>query len=327
MSEVQSFLGGQIDCLRHSIRSLNVACEDLPLNPRLAGRLTELSSDLPAPPRQSPPAFGPGYALEILSQARASLDLLEKYGHLPRQDGDGPASRLRSALDDLERELGKELRAGLTARVYGLYVIIDPEITGGRDPLEVARGALRGGARMVQLRDKLREKGQTLPLARALKELCAEYDALLILNDHADLAAAVGADGLHIGQGDLPLAEVRRILNPRQIAGRSNHLLEEALESQAQGADHVALGSVYPTTTKTSIRQRATVGPEAIRRVKAAVDVPVVAIGGINEENVEPVARAGADAICVTGAVGLAKDPEEASRRLVEKILEAGGRA
>ncbi len=235
--------------------------------------------------------------------------------------------RLRSALDDLEGEAGKELRRGPGARVYGLYVIIDPEVTGGRDPLEVARGALRGGARMLQMRDKLRDKGQTLPLARAMKELCAEYNALLIVNDHADLAAVVDADGLHVGQGDLPVAEARRILRPQQIIGRSNHLFEEALESQAQGADHVAVGAVYGTTTKASIRRRAPIGPDAVRRVKEVVNVPVVAIGGINEENVEPVVKAGADAICVTSAVGLARDPEEASRRLVERILRAGGRA
>ena len=327
MTGNRAFLESQLDCLKRSVLVLGTVCKDLSLDPQLPGKLAELSPYLSAPMGHPPRPFGLGEALEILPQARASLNLLVTAGYLGQQNGDSLASRMRSTLDDLERAVGKEIRRELSSRVYGLYVIIDPEVTGDRDPLEVARGVLKGGARMLQLRDKLREKGQTLPLARALKEMCAEYDALLIVNDHADLAAVVGADGLHIGQGDLPVAEARRILKPQQIVGRSNHLPEEALESQAQGADHVAVGAMYPTTTKASISRRAPAGPEAARTVKKAVDVPVVAIGGINEENVEPVVKAGADAICVTSAVGLARDPEKASRRLVERILQSGGKA
>lgn len=227
----------------------------------------------------------------------------------------------------LDRNAGEKLRRNLGARVYGLYVIIDPEVTGGRDPLDVARGALQGGARVLQLRDKTGEKGGTLILAKALRELCTEHDALLIINDHSDLAVLADADGLHLGQGDLPVAEAHRILSPHQIIGRSNYTLEQSLESQEMGADHLALGNVYHTSTKASISRRAPIGPESIPRVKGAVDVPLVAIGGITEDNIEPVVKAGADAVCVTGAVGLAPDPEEASRRLVERIIASGGKA
>ena len=321
------FLEIKLNCLRQSILTLAAVCKDLSLDPQFSGHLDELSSGLSGPIGQPSHPFGPGEALDILRQARASIVLLATAGYFAPQDVDGLASRLSSTLDGIERALGKELRRELSARMYGLYLIIDPEVTRGRDPLEVARGALKGGARVLQLRDKLREKGQSLALARQLKELCAEHDAILIINDHADLAASVDSDGLHVGQGDLPVAEVRRILKPHQIIGRSNHLVEEALESQAQGADHVALGAVYPTTTKASIVRRAPIGPEALREAKEVVGVPVIAIGGINEENVEPVVRAGADAICVTSAVGLARDPEEASRHLVERILRAGGKA
>ena len=327
MTEYQALLETQLDCLRQSLLALGTVSKDLSLDPHLGRTLNEYSYQLSATARQSTGPFGLGEALELLSQVRASLNLLVAAGYLKQRGVDVPGSKLRTTLDDLEESIGRELRRGLTERVYGLYVIIDPEVTGGRDPLEVARGTLKGGARMLQLRDKLREKGQTLLLARALKELCAEYDALLIVNDHPDLATVVGADGLHVGQGDLPVTEARRILNPRQIIGRSNHLLEEAMESQAHGADHVALGAMYPTATKGSISSRAPTGPEAVRAVKEAVNVPVVAIGGISEENVEPVVKAGADAICVASAVGLARNPEEASRRLVERILGAGGRA
>ena len=267
------------------------------------------------------PSGEPTDALVLIGQARASARLLGswKVAGLP--------SELGPVLEDLEAEIGREVRREVGRSVYGLYVIIDPQVTGGREPVDVAMAALEGGARMVQLRDKARDKGQSLPLARSLRELCDRYDALLIINDHADVAALCGAHGLHVGQTDLPVDEARRVLEPRQIVGRSNHLLEEVLESLSQGADHVALGNVYRTSTKESIRDRPPLGPEAVRSAKKAVDVPLVAIGGIGEDNVEEVVRAGADAICVASAVGLAPDPKEASRRLVERIRRAGGKA
>ena len=321
------YLESQLNGLKESVLILAKLCRNLSLDPRWVNDLQQLSSQTSAPADLPPRPVEPGEALEIASQVRASLNLLITAGYVNSRDVDGPIYRMRSTLDDLERELGERLRGRFSARMYGLYVIIDPEVTKGRDPVTVAAGALTGGARALQLRDKLREKGSILPLARSLRELCAEHDAILIINDHPDLAAIVDADGLHVGQGDLPVAEARQILNPRQIIGRSNHTLDEVLQSQAQGVDHIAVGAIYPTTTKASIRGRAPTGPEFVRTVKEVAKVPVVAIGGINQENVEPVVRAGADSICVTGAVGLAADPEDASRRLVKRILEAGGKA
>ena len=213
-----------------------------------------------------------------------------------------------------------------SAAMQGLYVIIDPQVTAGRDPAAIARAALQGGARVLQLRDKLRDKGETLPLARTLKELCTEHGAMLIVNDHADLAAIVEAHGLHVGQDDLPVAEARSVLRPWQVVGRSNHSREELTDSLAQGADHVAFGSIYATSTKVSSDTSRPVGPEGLRDARELTDLPLVAIGGINEGNIEAVVKAGADAVCVTAAVGLAEDPEEAARRLVRRIGEAGGR-
>ena len=328
MTQTPALLGSHLHCLRESLNTLRNEGKHLAQEKELYQRLGELSSRLSTNPDERTPhsPLGLGAALHIIGQARASLNLLLAAGCLGGEKND-LAPQLCSALDEIEMAVGKELRRAATARVFGLYVIIDPEVTGGRDPLEVARGALKGGARMLQLRDKLREKGQTLPVARRMNQLCAESGALFILNDHADLASVVGCDGLHIGQGDLPVSEARRILNPHQIIGRSNHLLDQLQESRAQGADHVAIGSIYPTTTKASIVRRPPTGPDAVAKAKETVDLPVVAIGGINEQNVEPVVKAGADAVCVTSAVGLAPKPEEASRRLVERILEAGGKA
>lgn len=312
-----------LDRLRGSLLALGEMTKGLHLGERLESALAQLPRELPVSIDSIQTEWAT-QAPHLLKEVRASLLILDAAGLLGRQ-AEGLSSRLRFELDELETALGRRLRKGPAEKVRGLYVIIDPQVTMGRDPLEVARAALRGGAKMLQLRDKLGEKGGTIILARQLKQLCDEYGALLIINDHADLAALVEAHGLHVGQGDLPIPESRQLLDPAQLIGRSNYTLAESLESQAQGADYVALGNVYATSTKASIRARTPIGPEVVRLVKEAVGVPVVAIGGIDEENIEQVARAGADAICVTNAVGSSQEPEKAASRLVEIIKSVGG--
>ena len=262
-------------------------------------------------------------ALNLVSTSRALLTTLSE------QDTTGFVGpemfqALSETLGSLVDELGRELRAQQASRVRGLYVIIDPQVTGGREPIDIARAAINGGARMLQLRDKLRDKGESLPLAKALQQLCQANDAMLIINDHVDMAAAVGAAGVHVGQTDLPVAEARRVLAPHQVLGRSNREIHLLVESQEMGADHVAFGAIYPTTTKGG--GRGPQGIEPLLRARAATTVPLIAIGGITAENVAPVVQAGADAICVTAAVGSASDPEAAASRLVKAIREAGGR-
>lgn len=210
-----------------------------------------------------------------------------------------------------------EIRSERKSRMRGLYVIVDPEATKGRDVVEVTEAALRGGASVIQLRDKTRDKGEVLEIARAIKGLCDKYDGLFIVNDDADIAYLSEAHGLHVGQTDLPVEEARRVLAPEQIVGRSNNGTVEALESEAQGADYLAVGAVYSTTTMGK-SGRTAVGPEMIREVKAAVSAPVVAIGGINAGNIADVAQAGADCICVVSAVTYADDIEGAARELVD---------
>lgn len=209
-----------------------------------------------------------------------------------------------------------EIRSERIQKVRGLYVIVDPEATRGRDVVEVAEAALRGGASVIQLRDKTRDKGEVLEIARTIKGLCDKYGGLFIVNDDADIAFLSEAHGLHVGQTDLPVGEARRVLAPEQIIGRSNNGTGEALESEAQGADYLAVGAVYSTTTMGK-SGRTAVGPEMIRRVKDAVSAPVVAIGGINAGNIADVARAGADCICVVSAVTFAEDVAAAAGELV----------
>ena len=214
-----------------------------------------------------------------------------------------------------------ETRRERVNRVRGLYVIVDPEATRSRDVIEVAEAALCGGASIIQLRDKTRDKGEALEVARTLKALCDRHDALFIVNDDADIAFLSEAHGLHVGQTDLPVQEARRVLSSEQIIGRSNNGTVEALDSQAKGADYLAVGAVFSTTTMGK-RGRTAVGADMIRAVKQAVSAPVVAIGGINADNIAEVARAGADCICVVSAVTYADDVESAASELV-RLMES----
>jgi thiamine-phosphate pyrophosphorylase len=181
----------------------------------------------------------------------------------------------------------------------------------------VARGALEGGARLLQLRDKSREKGVQLPTAEWLASLCRASGALFIINDHADLALTVRADGVHVGQKDLPVGAVRRIVGRKMIVGASTNNVEEARRAEKDGADYVSVGRLFETGSKPDTRPATT---ETVRAVKAAVSVPVCAIGGINETNIDEVIAAGADMVAVIGAVSGAADPGAAARRLVGRF-------
>ncbi len=197
--------------------------------------------------------------------------------------------------------------------IHGLYVIVDPEACRGRSPVEVARLALDGGASAVQWRDKRRDKGEQLADARTIVALCRDAGATFIVNDHVDLALACVADGVHLGQHDLPIDAARPIAGPDVIIGVSTNNPDEARAAEAAGADYVAVGAIFSTESKGNTRPA---NLDRIRAVKAAVKVPVVAIGGIDASNIRSVVDAGADAAAVIRAVCGADDPREGARKL-----------
>ena len=202
-------------------------------------------------------------------------------------------------------------------RIHGLYLIVDPEQTRGRDPMEVLGAALRGGASLVQYRDKLRDKGDQLPVAKAMLELCRRAGVPLLINDHVDVALAIGADGVHVGQHDLPVDIARRLLPSGAVVGCSTNNADEAKRAQVHGASYIAVGRIFPTGSKSNTRPASL---DTIRQVKAAVSVPVVAIGGITAENVDQVIAAGADAAAVIAAVCAAEDVEAAARAISSRF-------
>lgn len=209
---------------------------------------------------------------------------------------------------------GVALAPGLRSRVRGLYVVTDDTLVPGRDHVAAARAALRGGARLIQLRDKQRDAGLLLPVAREIRDLCAGAGALFLVNDRVDLAVAAGADGVHLGQTDLPVPEARTLLGPDRLVGVSVENVEQARLAEAQGADYLGVGAIYGSASKTDAGEA--VGLEHLRRLRAAASLPIVAIGGITLERVSEVRAAGADSIAVISAVVGAPDPEAAARRL-----------
>jgi thiamine-phosphate pyrophosphorylase len=201
-----------------------------------------------------------------------------------------------------------------------LYVVLDRAAARGRDLTEILDAALAGGCRLVQLREKEWPSGRVLPLAERLRDRCRAADATFIVNDRVDLAVAVGADGVHVGQDDLPARAARPLLRPGMILGMSTHSVTQARAAQADGADYIAVGSMFPTRSKAEFEL---VGPELMRKLRGEIRVPLIGIGGITHDNVGEVIAAGADGVAVISAVCAADDPRAAATRFVALIAQA----
>lgn len=196
-----------------------------------------------------------------------------------------------------------------------VYVITDKALSRGRSEEEVVRAALKGGATAIQLRAKSASTEEMLRLGRELRRITREAGALFIVNDRPDVALAVDADGVHVGQEDVPVAVARRIVGEK-IVGASAGDIREAREAEAQGADYLGVGSVFSTASKSDAGEP--IGLEALNRICRAVRVPVMGIGGINAENARGVMEAGAKGVAVISAVVAADDVERAARQLLE---------
>lgn len=258
----------------------------------------------------------------IVANARRvqeSLRVMEEMGKIPGLALDsGKYKQARFALYTIERELlFRVLRQEKIKRLSGLYVIVDTMALGERSHVEVAAQAIRGGARVIQLRDKEHGKKELLSMAGEMKTRCAEQGALFIMNDYLDITLAVDADGLHVGQDDLPVKLARRLLPADKILGCSARTVEAATAAQADGADYIAVGAMYATSSKEAAE---VVGPERLRQIRQAVTPPLVAIGGINRDNISEVLAAGAASVAAISAVLGAGDVVEASRRMVDRI-------
>lgn len=206
---------------------------------------------------------------------------------------------------------------------WRLYVIVDGVAAKTRDLAEMAEAAIRGGADVLQLRDKAASDEALIEEARRLLRLTRRAGIPLIINDRPEVARAVGAEGVHLGQEDLPLSAARRRLGPNAILGQSTHSLAQARAAEADGADYIGYGPIFATPTKPDA---VSVGLGLIAEVGARIRVPVVCIGGIDRATLPLVLAAGAERVAVVRAVCAAADPEAAARAL-KHMLTQGSRA
>lgn len=194
-----------------------------------------------------------------------------------------------------------------------LYAVTDRAWLGRQTLCEQVEAALKGGVTCVQLREKELDKDAFLREAKELCALCRRYGVPFIVNDNVDVAVACGADGVHVGQEDMTAGEVRRRVGEDMLLGVSVHTVEEARRAVRDGADYLGLGAVFPTSTKTDVDQ---IPNETLRAICGAVDVPVVAIGGINRGNLLKLAGSGVDGVALVSAIFSAENIEETCREL-----------
>jgi thiamine-phosphate pyrophosphorylase len=204
---------------------------------------------------------------------------------------------------------------------YSLYLVTDRGLSRGRPTLEIIKAAVNGGATVVQLREKDCSTREFIEQALAIKEFLKDHGVPLIINDRVDVAQAVKADGVHLGQTDMPLGLAKNILGDSMIIGISAESLQDAIEAEKGGADYLGVSPIYTTPTKTDTAPP--LGLEGLREIRKAVRIPLVGIGGLNRDNAGEVIRNGADGVAVVSAIVAADDPQMAADALKQIIIEA----
>lgn len=204
---------------------------------------------------------------------------------------------------------------------FNLYVITGEEFHPGRKLLDVMEESILGGAEIIQLRDKKSSKRVILEKAKMLRELTKKHDVTFIVNDHIDIALAVDADGIHLGQDDLPISEARKVVGSDKIIGISTHKIEEARQAQQDGADYIGAGPVYATNSKSDVVDPVTTS--YIQEVATEISIPFVAIGGIKLHNVDEVLAAGASRICVISEVVGSSNVRGTSESFIKRIIKS----
>ncbi len=194
-----------------------------------------------------------------------------------------------------------------------LYAVTDRSWLNGQTLYEQVEQALKGGVSFLQLREKELEEQAFLEEAKVIQELCKKYQVPFLINDNVELAASIGADGVHVGQSDMAAGATREKLGPDRIIGVSARTVEEALEAQRQGADYLGVGAVFPTGSKADAVE---VDHQVLKEICSAVEIPVIAIGGIGRDNIDQLKGSGICGIAVISAIFAQNDIEAAAREL-----------
>ena len=203
-----------------------------------------------------------------------------------------------------------------------LYAVTDRAWVGTKSLYEQVKEALENGVTCVQLREKELNESDFLKEAKQISTLCKEHKVPFIVNDNVNIAIACKADGIHIGQEDMELTNVRKLVGEDMIIGVSAHTVEEAIKAQEGGADYIGIGAVFATSTKTDVD---VLSFETLRSICEAVDIPTVAIGGIKKDNICKLKGSGIDGVAVVSAIFAAKDIATATKELLFEVKKAVG--
>lgn len=253
-----------------------------------------------------------------LKRVQEAARCLEEYGKLVSASLAGDAKALRFSSYELEK-----LFMPLLAEKHldlSLYVITGEKFSHGRPTIQVVEEAIAGGATVIQLREKDYPAKRLVEVGKEIRRLTKEHGVTFIVNDRADVAAAVDADGVHLGQDDLPVAAARKILGPGKLVGVSTHSVEQAVRAEQDGADYIGVGPVFETRTKEGVGFP--LGLELVRQVSSRVKIPKVAIGGVKITNAADAIAAGADGVAVITAVVAASSVKKAAAELLTAVRE-----
>ena len=245
-----------------------------------------------------------------------SLRVLEEFSKTAEPEAAKRIEQLRYSCYEWEVQLISRAKAKSKLEQMQLYVLISSQLA-KKDPVAVAKDVLAGGADCVQLREKNMAAEQYLSLAKKIAQLCQTQGKLFIVNDRPDIAVAVGADGVHLGQEDLPVAEARKVLSSQMVVGVSTHSLAQAKGALADGADYIGVGPVFATGTKPSAEP---VGLEYVQQTAKEIDLPRVNIGGISLDNVAQVIAAGAKCVAVCSAIICSDNPAQTTREFRKRL-------
>lgn len=204
---------------------------------------------------------------------------------------------------------------------YSLYLVTDRALSRGRRTFEIVKAAVQGGVTCVQLREKDCNTREFIDQALAVKDFLKTSGIPLVINDRLDVAQAVGADGIHLGQSDMPFSMAKAIVGNSMFIGISAESVDDAIQAEKEGADYIGVSPIYKTPTKTDTAPP--IGLTGLREIRKAVNIPLVGIGGLNVSNVYDVIKNGGDGVAIVSAIVSADDPEESSRALKSIIDRA----
>ncbi len=291
--------------------------EELPMDEFITSRDTpgDLGTEITSPTEPSR-ANLTDVALAACKRVTEALRTIEEYSKIIAPGQVDKVERMRYNGYTLEQRLVQRIMVAKRFEQVRLYVLLTTSLCRG-SMRDTARAAIAGGADAIQLREKGIGDGQFLALAAELRQMTDETGRLLIINDRPDIAAMVGADGVHLGQTDLPVAESRRLLRPGAIIGRSTHNIDQVKHAINEGADYIAIGPIFKTGTKDA---GSAMTPKFIEEASQVTTLPLVPIGGIGPDNLEEVINAGGKRVAVCSSICGAQDPKAAAIAITSRL-------